>query len=556
MDRRKFLFDLRNDKAVEYEVNRYKTLSEVTSYSLEKYNGNFSYPEARHLLSRTLFGANPVEIEEAASDGLEATLDKLLQINPISDAPLVISRNDSIPYGDTFIDAPVNQDVNKRLESMLSWWSMRFFKGDRDISEKLTLFWTNHYSIESSVVRDSRYLYRYYKLLHDNSLGNFRELTKSVTIDLAMLQYLNGAQNIVQAPNENYARELFELFSVGKGSQIEPGNYTNYTEKDILAAARCLTGWILNRRQSENQFEASYVDFLHDKDDKQFSLIFGNRVISNQGADEYKVLIDMIYESDKAAHYLAKKLYIYFVNDQIDDNVELGIIQPLAKIIFDNDYEVKPALRALLQSEHFFDVGLRGSMIKVPFEFMGDLIHKLEFDLSNSDFSREYRNYFELLVSASSVLEQTLSDPPSVAGWPAYYQEPMKYRMWLNSVTLPIRQRYSDALIAVGYRNRTNRDIISYDTIGYIEKYVDDPSNEYNIIRRLAEILYPIEISEERIEFFRGAIIPEGQPDYLWQFLWGQYQSDKDNETVKTQVDYLLKSLLLQMCASAEFHLN
>ena len=142
----------------------------------------------------------------------------------------------------------------------------------------MVLFWHNHFVTQSETVEEARYLYRYCELLRNHALGNFKQLTQDVTLNPAMLWYLNGNTNFVGAANENYARELFELFTIGKGEQIGEGNYTNYTEQDVLAAAKVLTGWY----DQYTTVTSSFLSDWHDKSNKLFSEAFDNQIITEQ----------------------------------------------------------------------------------------------------------------------------------------------------------------------------------------------------------------------------------------------------------------------------------
>ena len=149
----------------------------------------------------------------------------------------------------------------------------------------MCLLWHNHFVIEIDAVNNTNYNYLYGKLLYEMALGNFKTLTENISINTGMLEYLNGTDNIAGKPNENYARELFQLFTIGKGPLVSDGNYTNYTESDIQAAAKVLTGWKSNSAENASYFS----DSKHDKSTKTFSDVYNNHSIVNNGANEYKV---------------------------------------------------------------------------------------------------------------------------------------------------------------------------------------------------------------------------------------------------------------------------
>jgi uncharacterized protein (DUF1800 family) len=178
-----------------------------------------------------------------------------------------------------------------------------------------------------------------------------------------MLYYLNGRLNTKRAPDENYARELQELFTLGKGSG------SKYTEDDVKQTARVLTGFTINPTTSP--FSTSFVSANHDTGDKTFSSFYGNTVIKgrtgiNAGMDELKDLLDMIFNVEEVSKFICRRLYKYFVYYELDSTIETNVIEPLAKVFRDNGYEIKPVLKTLFESEHFYDVWNRGAMIKDP----------------------------------------------------------------------------------------------------------------------------------------------------------------------------------------------
>ena len=195
--------------------------------SLNKYNGAWNTSLAAHLFRRTTYGVSYETLKEYGSKSLDASLDVLFQPLGPPPPPLNLSFEDDpeVPIGVTWVDKGVSQNVNGYRTASLRGWSFELMlTGSLNIREKMTMFWHNHFV--TSDINDPRYSYKYIELLRSNALGNFKQLTKDVTIDPAMLNYLNGRDNTKQAPNENYARELMELFTLGKGISAGPGDYT------------------------------------------------------------------------------------------------------------------------------------------------------------------------------------------------------------------------------------------------------------------------------------------------------------------------------------------
>ncbi|HLK97902.1 MAG TPA: DUF1800 family protein, partial [Hymenobacter sp.] len=276
---------------------------------LAPYTGTWGYTQAAHLLRRTTFGPTRAEINTAAGQSLTQVLNRLFTA-PAAPAPPVIGfaplSADDLPLGAQFVTGSVEGGWFAR-SSVRAWWMSQMLR-DTTIVEKMTLFWHNHFVITFDLdggTFDSRFAYRYITLLRRLALGNIKQLAKDMTIEPGMLKYLNGSDNTADAPNENYGRELLELFTIGKGPTVSAGNYTTYTELDVQSAARVLTGW----QHSEANINGYYTASRHETGPKQFSSAFGNRVITNQGDQEYKTLIDMIFDRPETAAFLVRKLY-------------------------------------------------------------------------------------------------------------------------------------------------------------------------------------------------------------------------------------------------------
>ena len=225
----------------------------------------------------------------------------------------------------------------------------------------MVLFWHHHFSVQESEVDNSQFLYRHHNLLRTHAMGNVKTLAREVTIDPAMLLHLNGYLNSKQAPDENYAREFQELFTIGKGPD------SAYNENDVIAAARVLTGWRINDDPLNAYFDAS----AHDTGSKTFSAFYNNTTIagSTNGDQELDAFVNMIFSTTEASRFFCRKIYKWFVYYDIDDATEVNVIAPLATILQDNNYDIAPMLTALFKSEHFFDTLNQACYIKKPFGY-------------------------------------------------------------------------------------------------------------------------------------------------------------------------------------------
>ncbi|NJL14193.1 MAG: DUF1800 domain-containing protein [Microscillaceae bacterium] len=518
--------------------------------SLEPYTGVWDMDAAAHLLRRTIFGPQAAEIGQVKDLGLESALEILLEELPLPAPPLNIAPNDPVvPLGQTWVNAAINNEVEGlRLQSLVAWWNHQFFTQGLSLREKMVLFWHNHFVTEIEIVADSRYSYRYANLLRQHALGNFQTLTEAITVSPAMLRYLNGSENRAGAPNENYARELFELFTIGKGPQIGEGNYTHYTEADVVAAARVLTGW----RDRPVQIDVVFQEGFHDTGDKQFSEAFDNQVIGNLGAEEYKALIAMIFAREETARFLCRKLYRWLVYYQIDEAVEENIIAPLAQILRDHQYEIKPVLRALLGSTHFFSAEVSGAAIKSPIDFVVGTFRQLEIAFPASENLLAYYDAGLVSYYLTALQEMFLGTPPGVAGWPAYYQAPQWQQLWINSVSLPFRRQLSDALTITGLNRDGYR--LETDPIALILA-LEVPDDPNRVVEDLARRFFPLALTDNQKLFLKNTLIP-GLPDFEWTAEWNGLMANPQDEALRMAVSNKVRALLNRMLALAEYHLQ
>jgi len=527
-----------------------------TLTGLAPYTGTWGYAQAAHLLRRATFGPTRAEITTAAGQSLTQVIDRLLTA-PATPAPPVngFSNDTSVPVGGQWVTAPFNNDFEYwRMRSLRAWWVGQMLQSTT-LVEKMTLFWHNHFVVEFNDLNDGRYSYRYVALLRQHALGNIKQLAKDITVDPAMLRYLNGNQNRVGAPNENYGRELLELFTVGKGPLVGPGNYTTYTEADVQAAAKVLTGW----RDSQTDINGYYTAARHDTTTKQFSSAFANQTIANQGDQEYKALVDMIFNELETAVFLVRKLYRWFVYYVIDPAAEQNVIQPLAAQLKQNGYNVAPVLRTLLTSEHFFDMENVGCVIKSPIELVLSTARQLPITFPPASNVLAQYGIWDWFVDRASVQQQQLGDPPNVAGWPAYWQTPQYYEMWINAVTMPRRNQYTDNVIRrEGYtRNYTGGSFtIKVDVIGWAQSLPPATASDCNLlIAELVKLLLPIPLTANQLAFLNDTLLP-GLPDFEWTVEWQEFLAAPTNTAKRNAVESKLRALVRQIMGMAEYHLS
>lgn len=525
-----------------------------TTSTLAPYAGTWGYDQAAHLLRRCLFGPTRTEIMAAAGSSLTAVLNGLLAVPPTAPVPPVnVSATDtSVPIGQTWTAQAFDQNFEGvRRTSLRDWWLGQQLGQGPSLVEQMTLFWHNHFVIELGNINDARMGYEYCRLLRQYALGNFKQLAKDVTVTPAMLRYLNGNQSTAGAPNENYGRELLELFTVGKGPLIGPGNYTNYTEADVQAAAKVLTGW---RDQATAPVGSYFTASRHDATTKVFSAAFGNASIPSSGSTEYQALINLIFQQAETARFIVRKLYRWFVYYLIDAQVEADIIQPLATLLIQNNFEMVPVLRALFSSEHFFDVLNRGCLIKSPLNFTVGLCRQMQVAFPPASTVAVQYGMWNYLNALAFVQQQTLGDPPNVAGWAAYYQTPQYHELWINAVTLPRRNQVTDLFIGPGYTRNGAKIVI--DALALTESLPAATASDCNLlIDEFVRLMVPIALTANQVAFLKTALLP-GLPDFEWTVEWQQYLAAPTNTAKKAAVTTKLQAMLRALMGLAEYHLS
>ena len=399
-------------------------IEQPISYSLTPYTGAWTKAEAGHLLRRTMFGPTNQQILDAVTNGMAATVTSLLSIPAIGD-PITYDSGEAITaFGNTWIDDvyPTNATlatatINARNGSLGVWAMKRLNEETLSIAEKMCLFWQNHFA--ASFSGDPRATYDYHMLIRQHALGDFKQFVKDMTINPNMLLFLNGATNTLFSPNENFARELLELYTIGKGPQIGPGDYTHYKEEDVAAGAKIFTGWLVDGLLSDSitDVTSNFTAILHDTSTKQLSSHFGSVTVPDAGASEYDNYIEIIFQQNEVANHICRKLYRYFVNYDLTTNVETNVIPDMAATLIANNYNVLPVMQELLQSEHFYDISVRGALIKSPLDMLFSMFNSTE-SIPGFDLLTDSEMY-AFTYGVAQTMGQSYAEPPSVAGWPA-----------------------------------------------------------------------------------------------------------------------------------------
>jgi uncharacterized protein (DUF1800 family) len=310
------------------------------------------------------------------------------------------------------------QDLSREaLKTLNLRWLEIMVNSESQLREKMSLFWHGHFACRLN--NNSYFQQELLQVVRENALGNFKELLRSVSKGPAMLQFLNNQQNRKQHPNENFAREVMELFTMGRG---------NYTETDVKEAARSFTGWGFNM-QGEFMFRPNQ----HDDGSKT--------VLGKTGNFDGDDIISLLLEQKQTARFITKKIYKYFVNDTVDD----AKVEWLSNRFYQNSYDIKKLLEDIYTSDWFYDEKNIGTKIKSPVELLAGIRRLLPMQMENEQS--------QLLFQRT--LGQILFYPPNVAGWPGG-------KNWIDSSSLMLRLRIPQILTAneaLDIRPKTDDDV-------------------------------------------------------------------------------------------------
>lgn len=523
----------------------------VSQKTLTPYTGVFSSIELKHLLRRTLFGIDKNTLSYFQSKTLTQVVDELLMTSPEPAPPLNNYQNQTndpeVPYGQTWIHAVNSSTIDfARRNSFKAWLMMNQLNESKSITEKMTLFLHSILPVDIDSIGAARFAYSNYKMLRENSLGNYKTIIKKTTIDLAMLRYLNGYVNEKKSPDENYARELQELFTLGK-------NFTPiYSESDIKNAAKVLTGYQIDFTTSSYKFNSS----RHDTTNKTFSSFYNNTIITGKtgvdGEKETDELIEMIFsKQQEIAKQFCRKLYSFFIYYDIDATVETNIISPLAQLFINSNWEIKPVISALLKSEHFFDADTYGSHIKSPVDFICGCVKEMGVQFpSNSNIELQYKIYLEI-SNYLVVLRQSPYSPPSVSGWEAYYQVPLMHENWITTDTIGKRNLITTALI-LGFKK--NGFEIKGDILKYTES-LPNPQDPNVLIVDVLDLLHTIPPSQELKDYLKSVLLYGLSQDYEWTTIWNDYIANKTDAAKKEMANSRLFIFYKHILELAEYQL-
>jgi uncharacterized protein (DUF1800 family) len=580
---------------------------------LPSFTGTLGIKRAAHLLRRAAFGGTKADVDAYATLTAPAAVSNLFS-NSLPDPILPI---DPLTNQEWITNGPSNSgSEDSELQEYFKGWLIGQMLGSGQASnmklsyqvrEKVVLFMHTHFTTKQSVVSNSRSLYfqnqlfRVYSLDKDLNVDfNFKNLTKKICLDNAMLKFLDGRLNVKGNPNENFARELMELYTIGRGLEgtlpeaTEPGDYFNYKEQDVQEAARILSGFDIDedfitidletnlpRGRARGGINATQ----HDTGSKQFSDRLANAVISPDpvliadplvtneevAIDEISQLIELLYSKNETARHICRKIYRFFVYHDISSEVESNIIGEMANTFIASGYKIQNVIEELLASQHFYDANAGvddnnfGGIIKSPLDLILETIQF--FELSLPDYQGDLSNFYEVaadLLRSMDYQGLDFYEPFEVAGYSAYHQYPVYNRNWISTNYLTRRydfiRQFLDGMDMMGSMN-------SFDLLQFIRDNFPNniAENAETLIISLVEYLLPVsdnltfsdnddsaEVTNERLRYFRYAFLFDPQIDAdplsAWTYRWN---NPVDNEVVRNQ----LKNLMNSMLQSPEYQL-
>ncbi|WP_299677334.1 DUF1800 family protein [uncultured Tenacibaculum sp.] len=540
---------------------------------LDQHSEPLGLRKAKHLLRRTSFDYSKETLQQFASLTPEEAFNLLITSqNNLWPEPYD-PRPETAPDGNwtSSTEHPNTFDGHFRKRRIItSWW---WYNGmnQNSLIQKMTFFLHTSFTVSKDDGSGfSTNFYDHLLLLEKFALGNLKTLSKKITFDNSMLDFLDNTQNNANNPNENYAREFLELFTILKAEQIGSGDYTNYTELDVQQAAKVFSGIKIQTDRSlidiDTNIPKGRIDVnRHDKENKTFSHAFDNTTIIGSDTEigivqELSDFVEMVFSKEATAISFIRKLYRYFVKSEWNDTIEENVIKPLATELKDGDYEILPILKKLLTSNHFYDLddtnandNIIGSIIKSPLQLINEIISFFKMEIPDpatevEDFYQFFNFVHSIYLASGGML---LWSPDSVAGYPAHYQSPDFDRHWFSSNTVLARYKLIESLLTGRNKIRFNNNIrVEINIVDFIDNNITEPLLANELITELASFLYPEDISDERVAYFAQNLL-EGFPDYYWTDAWLQYKNTGDDTVVKTR----LHALIIQMINAPEFQL-
>lgn len=473
-----------------FTVNKHISIKIPIPKNLHNINGMINQnKKLQHLLWRAGFGATIQDMQTYKNQSITKVVDDLFAKSANTN-PLKITNAKPLPRQEIRMMSrdkrrAMRRKSRQQVRQLNIKWVERMVDGEGSLREKMTYFWHGHFACQN---RNIYFIQNQINTIRKHALGNFRDLVMAIAKDPAMLLFLNNQQNRKRHPNENFARELMELFTLGRG---------NYTEKDIKEAARAFTGWGINRRTYEYRFRQR----LHDFDEKTF--------LGKTGDFNGEDIIDIILKKEQTARFITGKIYRFFVNDIPNEK----IINRLAKKFYQSNYDISALMREIFTSDWFYQKRNIGAKIKSPVELVVGIRRNFKIDFEKKNAS----------LFIQKVLGQVLLFPPNVAGWPGG-------QTWIDSSTLMFRLKLPYVIMKAadlevvakaegdvnkkGFVNRRMRRLTANINWGAYTRYFAKETNQKKLYRALSSFLLQSEHAKNQ-EFVARFANSSSQDDLI-----------------------------------------
>jgi len=580
---------------------------------LPEYGGALGQKRAAHLLRRATFGATKQQIDSFAALTPAQAITQLFR-QTLSDPVLPIDPKTGSEWVTTGTTG-ANSENRDLMNYLLGWFLGQMMNSSLAYSarEKIVHFLHTHFTMRTEKVGNTRSIYYQNQLFRQfaldatsaNATVNFKTLTVKVSVDNAMLELLDGKLNVKGSFNENYARELLELYSIGRGLEVDPpatsgqeGDYGVYTEDDVKTAARILTGWDVDDtyknidpdtnlprgkvKGSETGTNAS----SHDNDEtkpKKFSsnfksTLFPDNTITpdpllmpagtpteDSALDEITKLIDLIYEQDETARHICRKVYRFFVwaphTKAETDPIESNVIEEMANTFKANNFKLQPVIENLLRSQHFYDAAAGvtddgyGGLIKSPIDL---IIGTLKFfNVQLPDLSTQTEQFYAMtskILSEVENLGMAYYNPYDVAGYEAYHQFPVFHRYWITTSSLSKRYIFIEKLLDA----TAPLDPLTVNSYEFIKaNFAGVAANAEALVKELVIYLLPhhddltftdgadttASLTAKRLIYFKKRFLTDvnTDPEGYWTTTWN---AGTDLEELRLWLNRLLNTIL------------
>lgn len=571
------------------------------SGSINKYSGEWGDAQKKHLLNRVLLGYSKHHLDDLK----DLTLDQCID--------LVFEREEKLPLpiNDYYPDTPqsVYDELNKNLgesqyritpvepgetwvessfpgnsgpwiidQSLLAHLMKLQIRQKTSIHWKLAFFLHNLLPTSSESGASSKANWQYFNTIFESPFQSYKQTIIDISKDPNMLWYLNLQFSKVDNPDENFAREIQELFTVGKGPN------SSFTESDVKAFSKIFVGWESDflSHEKPGKILTRFTYWNHDTSDKQLSEFYGNKIIrgrsGEEGAKEFDELMDVIFNNQEVSFYISRRLYQFFVYPEIDDNTETNIISPMAQKFRETNFSLIEPLKMLLKSEHFFDSNNFNSLIKSPIEYVyGGLkslnLHKEDFysQIININYDKNiqydvpekyineitrdfyfYRRFQWNLENCGCYFGK----PPSVSGWPPYYQAPVYDLFWINSKTISQRAEFGQGFewdLFMEHDDVNNSYIKLEVDYSKIIDEMNNPDDIDSVVNQFLERLICVDIGVEQKEDLKQIILENVNPVH-YKELYNNYKSNPTQDN-KKNLNGRFKKFISRVFMMSEIHL-